>query len=418
MQTASSDRPPNSSVPQSGEPHDIEDPIKPPRNDADAEGNESDSSIGSGAANLPVAVYEKRAASDSTAFQVFAAFAFMTSAMSLLLLNKAIMHFYPYTFTVIFLQDAITCLLALAILWYQSNKNGVFPKTLTIHDFMLFLPAMCFFLLTLVTGLEVFKYISVVTFIALRYTTCYFSYFGELFLLGRKSQNLYLISLVLIGIGAGVYASSDLEFSKMGYVWLAINIVSHSAFALYVKWVDKADYNVLIMSLFNNLQTLIPLLICSFIWKELPHRSPQALAKLTKVQHLILWSSCVAGFCISVTGFYAQKLFSATAWTIQSNLNKIPTILLSVYFFHSKISWGAGLGAFILLMGGLVYSLTALHYSRKEKEEAQKLKLKEAESEHSEDEVAGPPNKDHYQQLSTSETGSVNAGTYAAPPKA
>ena len=37
--------------------------------------------------------------------------------------------------------------------------------------------------------------------------------------------------------------------------------------------------------------------------------------------------SCLAGACVSVTGFYAQKLYSATAWTIQANLNKIPTMV-------------------------------------------------------------------------------------------
>jgi len=146
-----------------------------------------------------------------------------------------------------------------------------------------------------------------------------------------------------------------------------INITSHSGFSLYIKWLDTTrNYSVYIMSLYTNGLSLIFTVALAFVAGDLPHKSITALGEMSTSSAWILICSGVGGWAISTAGFWANSLFSSTAWTVQSSLNKIPTMFLSVLLFGTKISLGMYIGLTITMLGGLAFPLTAIHLEQKD----------------------------------------------------
>lgn len=307
-------------------------------------------------------------ADPSFLLQLFASVGYFVSAVALLLLNKAVILHYPFTLFVVFLQCVVTVLLNLGVIWYQTASKDTKPKWLSKSELVQFLPIVAFFLLILVSGLEVFKYVSVVTFVALRYLGCLTTYLGDVVFLRRPFEWQVLPSLIIIIIGGGVYWANDMSFHLLGYLLIAVNVLSHSAFSVYTKYVDtQKNYGSFVMSLYNNGLSCFVLFIACFISSELPQTALTALPKLSSGDHVVLFFSCIVGWAMSVSGFLATSLFSATAWTIQGLLNKIPAMVLSIFLFDSEVSLGMWIGASITLLGGLFYPLTIMHLDEKRK---------------------------------------------------
>lgn len=178
--------------------------------------------------------------------------------------------------------------------------------------------------------------------------------------------------------GGFVYGLSDLQFHLVGYLLILINIASHSGFSLYIKWLDSTrHYSVYTMSLYTNGMGIVFLLGLAFIAGDLPNNSITGLGQMSSSSVAILLCSGVAGWAISTAGFWANTLFSATAWTVQGALNKIPTLVLSVILFGTKLSAGMIAGTVITSIGGLAFPLTVIQLDKKKGPAYSKLKDEE-----------------------------------------
>lgn len=139
---------------------------------------------------------------DGYGIRVAAAVAYMTSAVALLLLNNALALTFPFTFTVLIIQALFTVFLSGIIVLFLWKYHNTPPYIFSWKEVLQFLPVVVFFVLILVSGFEVLKFVSLVTFIALRYLTCFTSWIGEILLLGKPFQWELIPSLSIIVAGA------------------------------------------------------------------------------------------------------------------------------------------------------------------------------------------------------------------------
>jgi len=337
---------------------------------------------------------------------ILASLSFLVASVALILLHKAIAIVYPYTFTVVILQGLVTIMMNAAVMIYEYYALGVKLYIFNLPELVQFLPVAGFFLVILITGFECLKYISVMTFIALRSLSCWTSYFGEITLLGRPFRWQVLPSLMIIAIGGVVYWMHDREFNLTGYMIIVANIFAQSGFALYNKWLDKKKhYSVYTMSMYSNIIAVTVVVLFAFVSGELPNEAIDGLDKLTDGQNAILWLGGAGRWLFSVTGFWCNSLFSATAFTIQSTLNRVPTILFSAWLFESHITSGMIVGSTITIMGGLAYPLTMYYLEKKEDEEEDLKYAKLAQEEDAADQA------DQEQGLTKPAGDSTGAGT-------
>lgn len=146
---------------------------------------------------------------DNYSSRILAAAAYMVSAVTLLLLNKALAITFPFTFTVLIIQSLFTIVLNGTIVLVLWRYYGIKPYIFSWSELFQFLPVVAFFLLILFTGFEVLKFVSVITFVSLRYLSCFTSFFGEVLLLGKPFQWQLVPSLFVIVTGERSYKSES-----------------------------------------------------------------------------------------------------------------------------------------------------------------------------------------------------------------
>ena len=120
------------------------------------------------------------------------------------------------------------------------------------------------------------------------------------------------------------------------------------------------------MSFLNNILSL-PFLIVLALFEGLHNTTRTDFSVVSKLCFgsigcvVIILSSCVGGFCVSLSGFRAQQVMSPTSWLTLNNISKIPAILLSPFFFGGELTGMSILGMSISLGAGYLYSLSRQH---------------------------------------------------------
>lgn len=178
-------------------------------------------------------------------------------------------------------------------------------------------------------------------------------------------QRIHLITIwTLLGIlfGSIVYGWSDVNFHPVGYFWLTINVLSTSAYQVYVKKLTELKLSAFGMVYYNNLLSLPFFFVLAIATGEMAAlREAQSFANLTTEGWAILVLSCLLGFCISFSGFTLNLIVTATTLMVINNVNKIVFIILSEFFYQATLTATSAVGAVIVLACSAAYSYFKLN---------------------------------------------------------
>jgi len=330
-------------------------------------------------------------------------FLYCASGTALTLANKLAVKRFPYPNLILIIQNSIAvATLALGSCTVPATI-GQMPR-LSFSLVRLWVPLTVTFSLMLASSLLALQEVSAVTLIVIRNLNSLSVAALEFACLGTVLPWQTVGSLLGILGGAVMYSLHDITFSFIGYSWLFLNLLSTSAYQVWVKRVVASDtgkkIGALGMSYVNNLLSL-PVLFAvalanrevsgilgsgSGIWNEssaagrqnigsggsvftppsvAAAASPAAsglisvgkapMTTLNRGSVALLLVSGALGICLSVTAFMLNALISATSMMVANNVNKFFVILLSECFIQGTLDGFSSLGVVVVMLFGWLY---------------------------------------------------------------
>lgn len=172
------------------------------------------------------------------------------------------------------------------------------------------------------------------------------------------------VCLALIIISAVCGAYTDLAFHAVGYTWQGFNCLFTAAYSLYMRSVmnkvsafteSGRPLDEFTMVLLNNLLS-IPLISCLVLVNG---EFPGVLSEPALNNPLFIAAASLSGILslgISFSSLWFLSETSPTTYSIVGSLNKIPTAILGLLFFHVPTSTANMLSISVGLLAGVCFT--------------------------------------------------------------
>lgn len=295
---------------------------------------------------------------------------YCVSGTLLTVVNKFAVVIFPYTNILLVLQNGIAVFLLALASHFCRPTFGSLPM-LSLSILQLWIPLVLLFVMMLLSSLLALTYVSIPTVIVMRNLTTLVIALLEYPLLKNRIDGFSVTILIFMLFGAIVYAKHDLTFNIPGYTSLCLNIISTSAYQIYIKKIIHLPLfekvGSICMSYYNNLISLPLLFVFACIMGEITTLSSNFDLKHlldTKSIGMIFFSGTL-GFSLSISAFTLNKRISATSMMVANNANKFSIIVLSEIFVQSTLDITASIGALSVLFLGWFYSQSAKLLSKK-----------------------------------------------------
>jgi len=250
---------------------------------------------------------------------------YCASGTLLTLANKLAVRVFPHPNAIAAFQNAATILMLRCLAVASPTTVGELPP-LTRSVLRQWLPLTALFVGMLVSSLLALMHVSAVTLIVIRNLTSLTVAALEWAVLGRALSWGGAGALGGMLLGASLYGLHDVTFSATGYAWLAVNLVTTSAYQVLVKGIVSSDaakeMGPFGFSYLNNLLSLPMLALISAATGEVPAMLAGARG-LDVEGAAVLGLSGVLGFCLSVSAFKLNTMIAATSMMVANNVNKV-----------------------------------------------------------------------------------------------
>ena len=289
------------------------------------------------------------------------ALAFCISGSALTILNKLIMAFLPAPNLVLFAQNFVTLLLLKLGYLGSLYELETFQKQKAIR----WLPLVCLFYVMLASSMLSLKTLTATTLIVQRNLGTVSVAIADYFYIGTLQNRRRIISIAGICFGSVWYVLGAFtgwhSFDFYGYVWLAVNIASITAYQIKVKLlVKELDLNSWTMAYYNNMLSLPFCLIFSLACRETGVVSLFLVKSISFKHCMILSCSCSLGFCLSISAFQLNRLITPTSITVLNNTNKFIMMFLTAFFMdYYTLTTSSMIGALCVLGFATYYSLAS-----------------------------------------------------------
>jgi GDP-mannose transporter len=165
-------------------------------------------------------------------------------------------------------------------------------------------------------------------------------------------------------LGAVLAGMNDLEFSLIGYCWMAVNCVFTAGYTLYMRY---ATANIKLskfgMVYYNNLLSTLILFSIGLLRNEF-----QALIRPDVLTSRFIVSTLVAsvcGFGLNFASLWCVSSTTATTNAILGSLKKIPVTLLGFVLFDAQMTTNGVVFLCMATLGGFLFAYSKLPSNNK-----------------------------------------------------
>eukprot|EP01112_Ceratiomyxa_fruticulosa_P016503 TRINITY_DN4998_c0_g1_i1.p1 TRINITY_DN4998_c0_g1~~TRINITY_DN4998_c0_g1_i1.p1 ORF type:complete len:337 (+),score=54.27 TRINITY_DN4998_c0_g1_i1:140-1150(+) len=280
---------------------------------------------------------------------------YATCSVLMTLTTKSLLSSYKFNFpiTILVYQHLFTLLLLNVF-----RRWGLIQfEEMSWNRAQKWLPVNILFASMILSGSYTLKFLSVPMVTVFKNLTTVIITLGDNFLFGQPLSAGILSSIFLMFLGSFVASINDLEFTMVGYFWMAINCLLSAAYVLYMRHAMKgtklSEFGMVYYNNSLSLPFLLPLLLYtenSIItdMKEYPYLYNFGFIALALFSGL-------NSFGISLTSLWTVKTTSPTTYSIVGALNKIPLAILGILIFHTKLKIMGYISVFIGFWGGVFY---------------------------------------------------------------
>ncbi|GAA0141838.1 secondary carrier transporter [Lithospermum erythrorhizon] len=306
---------------------------------------EGSGGAGSSEKLLPVSMEEKLFKGSSMSRRgAYAAISYMSSAVLLILFNKAALSSYNFPCANVITLCQMICSCFLLYVLRRSNLitfNAVEPA-IAADNFKLLVPVKTFidtlplavtYLLYMLASMESVRGVNVPMYTTLRRTTVVFTMIMEFILVGQRYTRHIMGSVGLIVLGAFVAGARDLSFDFYGYLVVFMANISTAIYLASIARIGKTSgLNSFGLMWCNGIMCTPVLLFWTFIRGDL--EMTISFTYLLSPGFLVVLSfSCVLAFFLNYSVFLNTTLNSALTQTICGNLKDLFTVTLGWMIF-------------------------------------------------------------------------------------
>jgi hypothetical protein len=179
----------------------------------------------------------------------------------------------------------------------------------------------------------------------------------EYLFVGTKPGKLTMASLSVIVFGSLCGSATDLEYSFVGYIWMAISILSSAFYLVSIKLAFR-EYHIEQFTLvfYNNLFS-VPFFFVASLPRGMFMHSLQYLANGSILFWVLILISGFTGVGVNVTTYLFVSVTSPTSFSVIGVVKKIAQTLLGYLTWTAPTNAGNVLSVYVGLVGGIAYSI-------------------------------------------------------------
>lgn len=261
-------------------------------------------------------------------------------------LNKYIMK--KMDFNMEFLLVTLQCIIIVYIIMMQSLISKVHIRYSQHKKWYLLSILLTSMMLT---GMKAIRYFPPTLFTIYKNTAIIITAFAELYFFGRQVTWIALISF-LVMIFSSLFGNSIDKVELAGYLWMAANVISTTAYVLYLKKLMALDLSTRTESvLFTNLLSAPLTMLLSLLFDT--YTFPPISLKLV----ILIVLSGVTAYLTSFSTAWAMKVLSSTSYSMIGALNKLALSATGFILFDEKYSNKKMMSLLIGIIASLIYSL-------------------------------------------------------------
>lgn len=275
-------------------------------------------------------------------------------SIGMMLFNKFAIRAFPAECTLVALQMLVT-VFSMLLFCARSIRIGSFMDVLRWSMVVPFFTGM------LLSSILALKFAPMSLVVVFRTLSPVLSLLIERMYPDPLRISLHMVaSIAIMGVGAALYSSAIHRSGLGGVGWVVLNIFFAVGDRLLQRLMlargqSPVDISKTGITLLNNLEGLLPLLVVMFIKNEFAEISG-TVAGLTASGCVWVALSCLVGIGISYTGLWAQSLISATSFLVLVNANKFVIIFIEAVCLQSKSLAPIQIaGACVTIIGGVLY---------------------------------------------------------------
>lgn len=287
---------------------------------------------------------------------------------SLVLVNKLILHYFPFPSIVVTMQ-----LFASIFLIYGGNMVGIMEiDKLTMAAIKPYLIYTVAFSTGVYTNMMCLNTSNVETVIVARaLSPLVVSLLDPIFLGRELPSKRSFAALGLIVLGAFGYASTDEQFKSQGmnaYIWPALYLAVITFEMVYgKKIVNGVEFTTLSGPVqYTNLLGWPPMIVFAQMGGEFDRLKDMVaeygansytglLLKLPNESLALMVMGCLVGTGIGYTGWWCRSKVSATSYTLIGVLNKCVTVLVNLMIWDNHAPPSGIMSLLLCLIGGSFY---------------------------------------------------------------
>lgn len=301
----------------------------------------------------------------SPVFGLVAAVSYGLASVTMVFINKAVLMEYPYSMTLLTLQQLVTGLLIKFGRVFGFTK----ARELDLVTAKKLLPLSLFYNANVLFALASLKGVNIPMYIALKRLTPLAVLIAGYFYGKGKPTVQVSLSVILTAIGVIIAALGDFSFDALGYSLALTSVFFQTAYLILVERSAAEDGLSSVELMFYNSFLSLPFLVFMIIMTgEISLATSLLLEKAKSISFLMVFIlSLVMGIVLNFTMFLCTAVNSALTTTIVGVLKGVGSTTLGFVLLGGVEVHALNVtGLVINTIGGIWYSL-AKYWQKKNK---------------------------------------------------
>ena len=272
--------------------------------------------------------------------------------------NKFVMLEFKYANTLTLFQNGF----AVAALGLGKWVGGfVEMKPFDTLQWKVFAVSAFFLAMQIITSLRALPLVAIATVVAFRNMCTLIVALIDYFVFKKAFSRTSVAALGASTIGMAIYASNDINFNAVGYMWLSVNAFATISNTFWNKvYITRYTREKKIQTSYGvaficQTETLPLVLVMAMANHE--GGALMELASLQPLSKIMVFITCCGGILISVAYPKCFSLMSGTSVVVASTANKAISIMLGVLIFGTTLTVTQVTGLVICVAGSLWYSV-------------------------------------------------------------
>ncbi|KAF7682954.1 GDP-mannose transporter [Astathelohania contejeani] len=230
-------------------------------------------------------------------------------------------------------------------------------KTFNFQSFFAWLPNAVLLTLMVYTGMKALYYLPISLFTLFKNGSIIFVALAERVLFQKKIYPSTVVSFALIMASSVVGESTELIINTLGLSWMLLNILSTSAYVIFLKYTIDSENTSDTESIFYCNAISLPLLAFFSFLLDTPDKRLIGESKYQIWVWIVI--SCISAFFTSYSTAWCLRLLSSTTLSMLGAINKLLVSISGIMFIGEENVSILKIGSLIAgTLGGLVYSKT------------------------------------------------------------